>query len=187
MTSSNWTMTVSLHEGNETGTARFTCAPRDNGLLVSGTVKATDHGIVITSMELATQATSGITAGVSSSFPVGELLAYIRTARVLEEPRQALGLHSLPVKAAEPPSRPRRGGRPSVTDETMRALALAYLEETAHDKPSGSVGRLAQRFGRPEETIRTWIARARRDGWLTAAVKGRRGAEAGPRLRGETP
>ncbi|MFI2761417.1 hypothetical protein ACH5A3_21485 [Streptomyces echinatus] len=186
MTAPDWTMSVTLQAGDEAGSARFTCVPQNSPLTISGVVKATGRGIVITSMEWTTDTESGITAGMNRDFRVGELLAYIRTAREFDEMRRSLGLQLPPVAAAEPPPRPRRGGRPSVDDETMRALALAYLEETAHGKPSGSVGRLASRFGRPEETIRTWLARARKDGWLTAAVKGRRGAEAGPRLRGET-
>jgi hypothetical protein len=182
-------MAVSLHAADGPGMARFTCVPRDSDLLVTGVVEATDHGIVITSMEFSTQAPSGITATTNRSFRLGELLAYLRTARELDETRRALGLHQ---SAAEPTAvspettlRPRRGGRPAVGDETLRALAVAYLEECAHGKPAGSVARVASRFGRPEETIRTWLARARKEGWLTAGVRGRRGAEAGPRLREE--
>lgn len=187
MTAPDWTMSVTLHAGNEMGSARFTCVPRDSALTISGVVKVTDRGIVITSMEWTTDAESGITAGMNRDFRVGELLAYIRTARAFDDARRSFGLQSPPVTVVEPPKRPRRGGRPSVTEEMMRTLALAYLEETTHGKPTGSVGRLALRFERPEETIRTWLARARKDGWLTAAVKGRRGAEAGPRLQGRKP
>ena len=69
-----------------------------------------------------------------------------------------------------------------MTENVLRELSVAYLEECAHGKPAGPVARLAARFDRPEETIRTWLGRARKEGWLTAGVKGRRGAEAGPRL-----
>ncbi|MFJ5174775.1 hypothetical protein ACIP68_13125, partial [Streptomyces griseoviridis] len=44
------------------------------------------------------------------------------------------------------------------------------------------VRRVATQFGRPTETIRTWLARARKEGWLAPAVKGRAGGEPGPKL-----
>jgi hypothetical protein len=64
----------------------------------------------------------------------------------------------------------------------LRQVAISYLAETAPDKPAGAVARMAEEYHRPEETIRSWIARARRSGWLGPSVRGRAGAEPGKRL-----
>jgi hypothetical protein len=71
-------------------------------------------------------------------------------------------------------------GRPSLPESTLIDVAHAYLEEA----PSGPglLKRISMRFDRPESTIRDWIAAARREGYLTPAVPGRRGAGPGPRL-----
>ena len=42
--------------------------------------------------------------------------------------------------------------------------------------------RMAEHFGKPEETMRTWVTRARKDGWLGPSAKGRAGAEPGHKL-----
>ncbi|AWT47581.1 hypothetical protein HXP45_26800 [Streptomyces actuosus] len=59
------------------------------------------------------------------------------------------------------------------------------MRETAPGKPQGATRRLSEAYGRPEQTVRTWIARARKEGWLGPSAKGRAGAEPGPRLRAE--
>jgi transposase len=41
---------------------------------------------------------------------------------------------------------------------------------------------MAARFDRPEGTLRTWVSRARKEGWLGPGSKGRIGAEPGPLL-----
>ncbi|QFZ78716.1 hypothetical protein GFH48_12825 [Streptomyces fagopyri] len=64
-------------------------------------------------------------------------------------------------------------------------MAHRYWLYTGPGQPPGAVKRLAADFNRPEETIRTWVARARREGWLGPSVKGRAGAEPGPKLRHE--
>ncbi len=48
----------------------------------------------------------------------------------------------------------------------------------------GPVQRLADELGEPSkrQKIASWVARARREGWLTSAVPGRAGADPGPRL-----
>lgn len=73
-----------------------------------------------------------------------------------------------------------RRGRPPIPDETLAAVAHAYLEEAPAGV--GLLKRLSQRFARPEPTVRDWIATARREGFLTAAAPGKRGAAPGPRL-----
>jgi len=71
-------------------------------------------------------------------------------------------------------------GRPRLGDDLLMSVAYAYLDEAAHGV--GLIGRLAERFDRPEPTVRDWIAAARREGFLTQGVRGQRGAGAGPRL-----
>ena len=120
---------------------------------------------------------SGVTAGMLRSIPVGAILAahYADLAAVAAAP------------CAPPPineTRPRRSGRAPLTQELLRDVAVAYIEENAPGKPVGAMKRIATRFGKPEETIRNWVTRARRDGWLGPSVKGRAGAAPGPLLRG---
>jgi hypothetical protein len=72
-------------------------------------------------------------------------------------------------------------GRPPLPETTLIDVANAYLEEAAAGV--GLLKRLSQRFDRPEPTIRDWIAAARREGYLTPAIAGKRGAGPGPRLQ----
>lgn len=71
-------------------------------------------------------------------------------------------------------------GRPPLPQSTLTGIAHAYLEEATAGV--GLLNRLSLRFDRPESTIRDWIATARREGYLTPAVPGKRGAGPGPRL-----
>jgi hypothetical protein len=76
----------------------------------------------------------------------------------------------------------RRRGRPPLADDLLEQVARAYLEEAPAG--AGLTRRLAGRFGRPEPTVRDWVAAARDRGYLSAARPGRRGAAPGPRLEG---
>ncbi len=71
-------------------------------------------------------------------------------------------------------------GRPPLPDSTLIEIAHAYLEEAPIGV--GLLKRLSKRFDRPEATVRDWIAAARREGYLTPAVPGKRGAGPGPKL-----
>lgn len=73
-----------------------------------------------------------------------------------------------------------RRGRPELPDDLLEKVARAYLEEATTGV--GLTRRLAQRFNRPEATVRDWIAAARRRDFLSPAVPGRRAAAAGSRL-----
>lgn len=68
-------------------------------------------------------------------------------------------------------------------DESLREVAFAYLN-ALEVAPRGPVQRLADELGEPSkrQKIASWVARARREGWLTSAVPGRAGADPGPRL-----
>lgn len=194
LTGSRWTIDVALSLV-EHGVATFTCNVPEAEFQLSGRVARTELGIVITRMEFESERSGGITASMSRHFPIGELLAYIRTSNVLADERREYGLVPMSAPPAEPEAvcrcghsagvRDRRGGRARITDEHLRAVALVYLEETLPGKGGGAMARMTAHFERPEGTVRTWLANARRQGWLGPGMKGRRGAEPGPRLLAE--
>ncbi|GGW68471.1 hypothetical protein GCM10010503_52300 [Streptomyces lucensis JCM 4490] len=118
------------------------------------------------------------------NLPFGRIVSSVQTPLALEEARRG-GTQlpaTEPVAPRQETGRPRRGGRPLITDDLLRQLAEVYLEETAEEKPAGALRRVAAKFDRPTETIRTWLARACKEGWLAPAVKGRAGGEPGPKL-----
>ncbi|WCD86389.1 hypothetical protein KPP03845_102735 [Streptomyces xanthophaeus] len=141
----------------------------------SGDVVRGNQGLKITRLEVTCpdEHPSGITGGLMRQIPLGTLLDYVRGA---------IALHDIPrVTQIEAPVVP-SGGRTVMSDALLRAVASAYLRETAPGRPSGAVRRIAEEFERPEETIRTWVGRARKAGWLGPSVKGRSGAEPGPKF-----
>ena len=69
----------------------------------------------------------------------------------------------------------RGAGRPPLPDDLLAAVADAYTQELAGG--AGLTRRLADRFCRPEPTVRDWIVKARERGFLSPAVPGRRGGE----------
>lgn len=142
----------------------------------AGDVVRDRRGLKITRLEITCPSghPSGLTGSVMRQLPLG---------RMLDNVRAAIALDSAPrvVQAVPVPLIP-KSGRVPMTDVVLRAVAEAYLYETSPERPSGATGRMAEEFGRPEETIRTWVGRARKAGWLGPAVKGRAGAEAGPRM-----
>ncbi len=103
-----------------------------------------------------------------------ETLARVGLAR---SQREAIGVAALGA------TRTHRG-RPRLSADLLATVAYAYLDEAP--KGTGLIKRLALQFDRPEPTIRDWIAAARREGFLTQAVRGQRGAGAGPRLPGRS-
>lgn len=146
-----------------------------------GDVSRGRNGLVISRLEVRPAAGStGVTAGLLRRIPVGAILA---TANV-QTVGQNRALPSTQAAASERPQR--RSGRAPLAQELLRDVAVAYVEENAPGKPTGAMKRLAERFDRPEETVRSWVTRARRDGWLGPSVRGRAGAEPGFRLRAES-
>lgn len=85
--------------------------------------------------------------------------------------------------------RPTRG-RPRLDNDFLAAVALAYLDE--QEAGRGILARVGARIGplrgiKPRhvvpQTVKDWVAAARRRGFLTPADKqGRRGAQPGPAL-----
>ncbi len=133
-------------------------------------------------LQAAADNVSGITGSLLRRVQVGDILHVARAtvARASQDEPQ------VPVEPAAPP-KARSGGRAALSDDLLRQVAVAYLAETAPGRPPGAVRRMAEEFGRPEETVRTWVAKARQAGWLGPSVKGRAGAEPGPLLRDLSP
>ncbi|MET7890620.1 hypothetical protein [Streptomyces mirabilis] len=133
-----------------------------------------------------------VSASLVRNVPVGQITASLRILLTLDRARRDGVSYNFPSGPPpgykytplvdDPPKQPRRGGKPAVTEDRLRAVAEAYLAETAPGKPAHPLGRLAEQFGSPQETVRTWISRARREGWLAPGVKGRAGGEPGPKL-----
>lgn len=143
----------------------------------SGDVVRGKQGLKITRLEIGIdpELPTGITGSLMRQIPLGTLLDYVRAKIALSGAPKITA-----TMAAHKPAHP--GGRTPMSDELLCSVATAYLRETAPGQPSGAVRRIAEEFDRPEETIRTWIARARKSGWLGPSVKGRAGAEPGPRF-----
>lgn len=157
---------------------RFSSEPYGGGEWTArGAATRSPSGVVISSLEVApaADAVNGVTAALLRKVPVGVILNHVRA--------EIARLSPAAPEPAERPKEPRKGGRAALSDELLRQVAVAYLGETRPDKPAGALQRLASEFERPEGTIRTWLAKARRAGWLGPGVKGRAGAEPGPRLR----
>lgn len=169
--------------------AHFQYAP-DESWSIFGDLSRGPHGLVISRMEILPEETSsGVTAGLLRKVPIGEVLSAVRAKAAWESARREgtralLGQEPVPglFDEGDEKSPGRRGGRAPMTDALLREVAMAYLRETAPGAAPGAVKRMAEHFGRPAETIRTWITRARRDGWLGPSTKGRAGAEPGARL-----
>ncbi|MFD9517687.1 hypothetical protein [Streptomyces sp. NPDC059979] len=157
----------------------------DGGVTVTGAARLSGRTVRLTRLEVRpSDPTAALSAVQVKNLPFGRIVSSLQTLLALEEARR--GGTQLPTAertaSREEPGHPRRGGRPLITDDLLRQLAEAYLEETAAGKPAGALRRVAARFDRPTETIRTWLARARKEGWLAPAVKGRAGGEPGPKL-----
>lgn len=168
-------------EGGHAGT--FDWAAGDDWA-VSGDVERGPFGLVVSRLEIRRPGeSSGVTSGMLREIPVGEILAAVRIQLAQEEARQGASQRGRPDGVvAEAVGAPRRSGRAPLTPDLLRRVAIAYLQENTPGAGPGAMARLARRFGKPEETMRQWVARSRRDGWLGPGTKGRAGAEPGPKL-----
>lgn len=151
----------------------FTCKSEE--IEFAGDVSRGDAGLVISRVEARAPMPRGITQQLARKVPIHDVLAEAR-AHIAQRDTAALAAVKFTV--------PVTSGRTIVTDDLLKAVALVYLEETAPGKERGSLDRMVARFGRPEGTVRTWLKRARSEGWLGPGFTGRVGAEPGPRLLG---
>jgi hypothetical protein len=127
-----------------------------------------DAGLAVTRVTVTAPLPGGITHIALRQVPLAEILRSVRAG--------------LALAIAGDVEIPQTSGRTTMTDELLRAVAMAYIEETGPGKDKRAMQRMANRFGRPEDTVRRWVARARRERWLGPGSKGRIGAEPGPRL-----
>lgn len=151
-----------------------------DGIEAVGEVLHRPTGLVISRLEVSVSesAPAGLTHQMLRRVPLGEILAATRSWRP-EIQHAHLHMAGGPSAATLPP------GRIPITDDLLRQVAVAYLEEIGPGKDRAVLQRLEERFGRPKGTLRTWLGRARSEGWLGPAVQGRMGAEPGPRLLAE--
>lgn len=134
-----------------------------------------------------------VTASMMRSVSVGSLLADLQVALEAED-AERLGVGSLDevpmfsvddeAPGADDLELPLPPGYVRMTEALLRRVAEEYLRETEPGKPPNAGDRMAKTFGRPPETVRTWVSRARKQGWLGAGIRGRAGAGPGPRLLG---
>lgn len=149
---------------------------QDRTWRINGDVVRAEQGLKITRIEVDTDpdGTAEVTGTLMRQIPIGTILDYVRgrVSATLAEDLPDAPAAFLAVAA----------GRTAMTDDFLRDVAMSYLRETAPGKPQGATRRLAEAYGRPEQTIRTWVSRARKTGWLGPSAKGRAGAEPGPKL-----
>ncbi|MEU0343177.1 hypothetical protein ABZ092_30565 [Streptomyces bobili] len=159
--------------------ARPAAKEPDRSWDIRGDVYRTEHGLKVKRIEVGTEpaGTAEVTGTLMRQIPIGTILDYVRgrVSATLAEDLPDIPAAAMAVSA----------GRTVMTDGFLRDVALSYLRETAPGEPQGATRRLAEAYGRPEQTIRTWIARARKEGWLGPSTRGRAGAEPGPKLRAE--
>ncbi|MFB7936038.1 hypothetical protein [Streptomyces sp. NPDC056049] len=162
-----------------TFTARPAVKEEDRSWRILGDVYRTQHGLAVKRVEIDTDPDSPaeITGTLMRQIPIGTIFDYVRgrVSATLTQDLPDVPAAALAVSA----------GRTEMTDGFLRDVALAYLRETAPGMPVGATRRLSEAYGRPEQTIRTWVSRARKEGWLGPSAKGRAGAEPGPRLQAE--
>lgn len=194
---------LALTEPDSQGYRDFSYDLHDASLHLSGTA-ATYPAPRIVRLEITpTDADGELTAGMMKHIPLGavtaslnSLLTLERSERIIEKARG--DVTSLPDAVAatirdsvaqaqpvDPEPRRHHGGREPLSDDHLRDVALTYLEETGPGKAKKPLERMAAKYGKPEETVRTWVARARKAGWLGPALKGRAGSEPGPRMLAE--
>lgn len=159
--------------------ARPAAKEADRSWRIHGDVYRTEHGLKVKRIEVDADPAgpAEVTGTLMRQIPIGTLLDYVRgriSATIAKD------IPDMPATALAVSA-----GRTAMTDGFLRDVALSYLRETAPGEPQGATRRLAEAYGRPEQTIRTWIARARKEGWLGPSAKGRAGAEPGPKLRAE--
>ncbi|MFT9670524.1 hypothetical protein ACMZ5F_11345 [Streptomyces rhizosphaericola] len=178
----------------EARTRRFSYVS-DAGWRATGVVAAGRANPGIRVLELqATSPNADVTASLLRRVSVGALLADIQQELSREDARR-LGVASMdevPYYTSEdfdqsgdkPIELPLPDGYVRMSDTLLRRVAEEYLKEARPGSPPRPWERMAVTFGRPPETVRTWVSRARKAGWLAGGVRGRLGAGPGPRMLG---
>ncbi|MEV4043140.1 hypothetical protein [Streptomyces sp. NPDC049744] len=180
-------------DDEEAGVRRFSCQSGD-GWHAAGVVAVGHTTPAVRSIEVrAADPTGDVTASLFRRVSIGLIVAEIQKALEVDDARKlgAESLSEVPLYVAgDQPAEaaaielPLPDGYVRMTDALLRRVAEEYLLATAPGQPPRALDRLAATFGRPQETVRTWVARARKEGWLGQGVRGRAGAGPGPRLLG---
>lgn len=175
------------------GVRRFVCES-PAGWNATGVAAVGQAAPAVRSIEVRPADPAGeVTASLFRRVSIGLIVAGIQKQLEADDARR-LGVESLdevPCFTAEELAEesatiklPLAEGYVRMTDALLRRVAEEYLRATAPGEPPRALQRLADTFGRPQETVRTWVSRARKDGWLGQGVRGRAGAGPGPRLMG---
>jgi hypothetical protein len=168
--------------------ARFTAKADD--CYATGNISRGRDGLSIARIDYTTPDSGGLKTRMVRDLQFNEILAHARAS--VEVATAGMPVAQAEPEAAEPccscaghakPSK--HGGRAPLSDDHLRSVAEAYLAATAPGAGGAVIAGLGEQFGRPAATVQHWIKRARRDGWLGPGVKGRSGAEPGPRLIAE--
>src|SRR5690606_2237249 len=163
-------MNIDIHPTGDPDRYSFRCVT--GGTALSGRIIWTDKGLAI----------SKIT--VEAADVTGSLLRKVRYGEILLRAQSVIPPMAPAPSPASQPLGPSSGGRTPRTDGFLREVAGMCLRGGAPGQPRGVSRRMAEHYGRPEDTIRTWIGRARKRGWLGPAKPGRLGVAPGPRLLG---
>lgn len=132
-------------------------------------------------------ATTSVSPSLLKAIPLTRLMAQVhgdllrRASQTVADEQWARHVREVAASAQLAPSS--RTGRPSLSHDLLREVALAYLKEAEVGR--GLTLRLAVKFDRPQATIRDWIRAARREGFLSEAKPGRLDAAPGWRLLDE--
>ncbi|MGW1399271.1 hypothetical protein ACWCRF_11485 [Streptomyces sp. NPDC002405] len=180
-------------EEEEARVCRFTYRSGE-GWHVSGVAAVGRAAPGIRSIEVrAADPEADVTAALFRKVSIGLVVAELRKALEAEDARR-LGVGSMSevpsykvedfIDEPDEVELPLPEGYVRMTDALLRRVAEEYLKETAPGQPPRAWQRLAATFGRPSETVRTWVSRARKEGWLGQGVRGRPGAGPGYRLLG---
>lgn len=151
---------------------------------VEGEIIQGPQGLAIRSIQIETSSPLGVAQGILRTFPIGEVLGQARALLAKGIDREATAPEAAPCSCGCRAHSDRLDGSryTAMSDDFLRRVALAWIEEAVSEKRGAAMDRMAARFDRPTGTLRTWITRARRDGWLAPAARGRVGAEPGPKL-----
>ena len=90
---------------------------------------------------------------------IGQLLPRVA------DPQRASYLARQLESAQRQAAPPVRGRKPSITGTFLAGLSEQYLVEIAH-RPHGAIKRIANDRGYSPNTVKGWLARAKRDQWL---------------------
>lgn len=187
----DWQITI-LPEALNASAARpvvalFTCTALSVPWTYSGAIIRGRAGIAVSRVETASDLDMGLTLRSVRAFPVGAVLAEARAVLRPKLTAEAPAQEPVPCSCGCLPHRRKQssGRYAAMSDEFLREIAMAFIEETGPGRDKAALQRMAVRYDRPHGTVRSWIARARREGWLASGTQGRVGADPGPRLLAE--